>query len=318
MGLTIGNYIGIGKNSGVSWSTYCTPTNLVATEISDSRIDLAWDDAAEAADGLRVYISTDNSIFTEHGTANFGDEAYSVTGLTDGIIYYFKLVAYKGTNESTAITDNACTIPSKFLGATAKVWYDYTDAALKTVSGGRVSQVNDKTANALHQTMGVAGEKPYDLGADGIQGRGAQRIGNTTALGVDGNCSIFAVARLDTIEALKTLFSGAISIDVSATKLTQLGWNPFTINAPANGTWFLLTSINDNATTDILQINNGAPVTATKNSHLTPVNSVLGVANDTEFIKASIKALILISEVLATGDITKAKNYLNWKYEVFF
>jgi hypothetical protein len=100
-------------NVGINWTAYWatrTPTNLSATASSTTVIGVTWTDAAEAADGLKLYISTDNITFTLKGTIAFGVGTYSATGLTSDTLYYFKLVAYKGTHESDAITDNETTI----------------------------------------------------------------------------------------------------------------------------------------------------------------------------------------------------------------
>ena len=97
------------SRKGFSASAYWTtrnPTNLVLTAISESRIDAVWDDAVEAADGLKVYWSLDNVTWTLHRTALFGAEAYSLTSLPEARRIYVKVVAYKDANESDGATAN--------------------------------------------------------------------------------------------------------------------------------------------------------------------------------------------------------------------
>ena len=295
------------------------PTGLAAVVVSDSVIDLTWNVNDTIQDGHRIYISTDNVNFTEKGTVSGLTATYSATSLSDGTIYYFKVVSYKGIKESDPTsTVDACTIPSKFLAASVKFWYDYTDAALKTVAGGRVSQVNDKGANGYHQTQGTEGLKPYDLGSSGIQGQGGQRIGNTTALGVNGNVTYLLVGRFDTFENSKVFMQAAISTNSTTRTINSGGYNPQSITAPPDGDWFIFVNVCNNSGTDSLRINNDTPVTWTNNSNLGGINSFFGNTNDTGYIKGSVKSAILINEVLSEGDITKAKTYLNWKYQVFF
>jgi hypothetical protein len=86
-----------------------TPSGLILNVISGTQIDATWDDAAETADGLRLYYSSDGVNFILGDTVAFGVEAGSITGLTAGVLYTIRLVAYKGSQESTPVTDYAWT-----------------------------------------------------------------------------------------------------------------------------------------------------------------------------------------------------------------
>lgn len=102
-----------GKGGGMSWSSYWTtrkPSALVLTVVSGTQVDAVWDDAAEAAVGLKLYYSSDGGVnYTLGDTIAFGVEAGSITGLTAGVLYTIKLVAYSGASESTPVTDAAWT-----------------------------------------------------------------------------------------------------------------------------------------------------------------------------------------------------------------
>lgn len=104
MGLWNGIGNGIGrKKGGINWSSYCTPpSSLTATAVSETQIDLTWADSNTDEDGFRIYISTDAINYTVKGTAIANATTYSATGLTVATLYYFKVVAYKGTAESGA------------------------------------------------------------------------------------------------------------------------------------------------------------------------------------------------------------------------
>jgi len=87
---------------GISWQTYWstrTPSNLYAIVYRDTEADLTWTDPSGDVP-FRIYISTDGVNYTEKGTTIAGDNTYTATGLTAGTLYYFKVVAYNGANES--------------------------------------------------------------------------------------------------------------------------------------------------------------------------------------------------------------------------
>jgi len=145
-------------NKGVSWSSYWAtrePSALSLTTVSESRIDATWTDGAEAGDGLRVYYSTDNVTFIEHGTANFGDEAYSLTSLPEARHIYVKVVAYSGTNESTGDTADDYTamkilLTSTGTGAgvsTLRLWFDTTPVTCTLSGAGRFYSDSGGTAD---------------------------------------------------------------------------------------------------------------------------------------------------------------------------
>ena len=126
MSLRIGNKtIKIGYG-GFSWSQYWasrTPTDIVLTPISDTEIQVDWTDAAEGADGIRIYVDG-----VLDGTADFGDETYTVDGLTADTEYEITVVAYDGSHESPEISDDATTFTSQFSAVYAS-WTNKPDAA---------------------------------------------------------------------------------------------------------------------------------------------------------------------------------------------
>jgi len=145
-------------DDGISWLSYWAtrePSALSLTTVSESRIDATWTDGAEAGDGLRVYYSTDNVTFIEHGTANFGDEAYSLTSLPEARHIYVKVVAYSGTNESTGDTADDYTamkilLTSTGTGAgvsTLRLWFDTTPVTCTLSGAGRFYSDSGGTAD---------------------------------------------------------------------------------------------------------------------------------------------------------------------------
>ena len=84
---------------GNNWSSYWTPSNLRLTSLNTTSASLAWDDPAEAIDGVRVYV--DNVLVD---TIAFGTEAANLTGLTADTAYIVKIVGYKGSSHSPDVT----------------------------------------------------------------------------------------------------------------------------------------------------------------------------------------------------------------------
>ncbi len=89
------------------------PTNLTATAVSSSRIDLAWTDNATNEAGFKVERSTDGVNFSQIATLVANTTTYASTGLAGGTAYTFRVRAYDGTNYSAySNTASATTAPS--------------------------------------------------------------------------------------------------------------------------------------------------------------------------------------------------------------
>jgi len=77
------------------------PTNLVATAVSGSQIDLAWDDNATDETGYRVERSPNGSTnWSQIATLGVDANSYSNTGLSDGTTYYYRTYAFHATGQS--------------------------------------------------------------------------------------------------------------------------------------------------------------------------------------------------------------------------
>jgi hypothetical protein len=108
-----GNWIG--RNSGKSWSSYCTPQDLVLVAISDTEILGYFTINGTQQDGHKVYISSDNVIFNLLDTLTGTSDYFEANELTTITKYYFRVVAYKGGQETLAIEGNATTLNSAML-----------------------------------------------------------------------------------------------------------------------------------------------------------------------------------------------------------
>jgi subtilisin family serine protease len=100
------------------------PTNLAATALSTSRIDLTWTDNATAETGYKIERSFDGVNFTQIAMLPANYQAYSNTNLLGGTSYTYRVRAHKGpdhtaySNTSTATTQPVPAAPSG-LGAVA-------------------------------------------------------------------------------------------------------------------------------------------------------------------------------------------------------
>jgi len=99
MGLTIGNYIGIGKNSGKSyWVTrYISDISVETTSSTTQTITATI--VGSGFDGVSWERSTDRINWTIAGTSANG--TYNATGLTDDTTYFWRARLYKGSNYGT-------------------------------------------------------------------------------------------------------------------------------------------------------------------------------------------------------------------------
>ncbi len=73
------------------------PTDLVATTISTSQINLAWKDNATNETDFEIERSTDGNNFTKIATVTANTTTYQNTGLTENTKYYYRVRAYNKT-----------------------------------------------------------------------------------------------------------------------------------------------------------------------------------------------------------------------------
>lgn len=88
-----------GGGGGGGGTTPNAPTNLVATTISGSRIDLTFTDNSDNEIGFKVEVSADaGGLWSE--TAQIGGSPYSVTELPPGQTFHFRIRAFNAAGNS--------------------------------------------------------------------------------------------------------------------------------------------------------------------------------------------------------------------------
>ena len=115
------------------------PTDLTATPVSTTRIDLSWTDADTSQTGYQIDRSTDGgTTWAPLATVtNPNTKSYSNTGLTEGVPYYYRVQA----TDAVAASDYATTAAAPLLATP-------TGLQVTAISGSAVSlQWADNSAN---------------------------------------------------------------------------------------------------------------------------------------------------------------------------
>ncbi len=84
-------------------------SNLVATEVDCTSIDLIWGDNSNDEDGFKLFRSIDGGTYTLYQTLGADVTSYSATGLTESTSYGFEVVAYNAVGDSASVQSNLLT-----------------------------------------------------------------------------------------------------------------------------------------------------------------------------------------------------------------
>jgi titin len=106
-----------------SWSSYRyfktavgpppnAPSNLVATPMSSSRIDLTWQDNSSDETGFKIERKTGSGSYAQIATVGAGVTSYNNTALTASTTYYYRVRAYNAAGNSDYSNEaSATTLP---------------------------------------------------------------------------------------------------------------------------------------------------------------------------------------------------------------
>lgn len=76
------------------------PSDLTATTIGETSIDIEWTNGSTNEDGIIIERSRNGATYGVVGTVAKGITSFSNSGLIRSTLYYYRIRAYKGTNYS--------------------------------------------------------------------------------------------------------------------------------------------------------------------------------------------------------------------------
>ena len=88
------------------------PSNLTATAVSSTQINLAWTDNSTDEDGFKIYRSTNGTTFSLTATVGPNVTTYSNTGRSPATTYYYKVLAYNVNGSSPYSNTASATTPT--------------------------------------------------------------------------------------------------------------------------------------------------------------------------------------------------------------
>ena len=158
------------------------PTNLTASAISSSEINLTWTDNSDNEDGFKLERKELGGTYTEIKTLAVNVTSYSDTGLNPDTTYYYRIRAYNSfghsdySNEANTTTKPAGTAPSKpsnltgIANSTSEISLTWTDNSgnedgfklERKAEGGSYTEIKTLSSNATSFTdSSVSPDKTY-------------------------------------------------------------------------------------------------------------------------------------------------------------
>lgn len=116
------------------------PTNLTATAINSTRIDLAWQDNAGDEVGFRVNRSLDGSNFTEIASVGANVTTFSDNNLSPATTFFYRVVAFNNFGNSDASNIAGATTPESPIPA-----FPVINAEPASIDFGTVSSIQGAT-----------------------------------------------------------------------------------------------------------------------------------------------------------------------------
>lgn len=88
-------------DTGSGGTAPAAPSNLTATAVSSSQINLAWTDNANDEEGFKIERSPDGNSFAEIATVGSNTTSYNNSGLSASTTYYYRVFAYNSYGTSS-------------------------------------------------------------------------------------------------------------------------------------------------------------------------------------------------------------------------
>jgi hypothetical protein len=124
------------------------PTNLVATTVSASQVDLTWQDRSDNERGFRIERSLDGSIFAQVGTTDPNDTTFSDTTVVANTTYFYRVFAFNNFGSSAPSNIASATTPQPPPPPEPVIVVTPDSIDFGTVSGSQPQDQNITVSNA--------------------------------------------------------------------------------------------------------------------------------------------------------------------------
>jgi titin len=190
-----------------------TPSNLTASAISSSQINLSWTDNASNESGFNIERAPSGGSFIQIASVGANVTTYSNTGLTAGTTYQYRVRAYNtGGNSTYSNTASATTFtatpnaPSNLTATSAsrtQINLSWTDNASnesgfnieRAPSGGSFSQIASVGANVTgYSNTGLTAGTTYQYRVRAYNASGNSGYSNTASTATHSNLATSGTA----------------------------------------------------------------------------------------------------------------------------
>ncbi len=89
------------------------PSNLTATVVSSSEVDLFWKDNSDNEDGFKIERKVSGGTYETVATVGADKITYRDSGLTKGVVYYYRVKAFNDKGDSDYSNEVSVKIPSE-------------------------------------------------------------------------------------------------------------------------------------------------------------------------------------------------------------
>jgi len=228
-----GNYSIVGNGNGLTQLTRIDkdspptiPSNLVLLSVGDKKITLKWNKNTEN-DFYKYYIYGDtltNPITRVDSASSINDTVKTITGLTNGITYYYRISAMDNAGNESGYSNEISAVPSGFNNDSLAVvmLYDSLDGTNWT------STTNWRTTQPLSSWYGITVVNNLvtriDLGDNKLAGQIPAAIGdldNLNYLNFQNNqltgilpTAIGNLVSLDTLNLYNNQIGGTIPVEI--------------------------------------------------------------------------------------------------------
>lgn len=177
-------YGGLKKELLIDTTIPAVPTDLTATAISSTRIDLAWQDNSDNEDGFKIERKVEGESWKEIVLVGTNHTTYSDSGLTPLVTYYYRVRAYNPQGDSDYSTEASAAISQELLFDVSNYPNPFTPEVESTIIHYRLKEktrVKIKIYDSIGELVkefdspsGKAGEN--EMTWDGKNGEG-HRVG---------------------------------------------------------------------------------------------------------------------------------------------